>query len=99
MPETSPVAADSFTSDEEFHQLYTPEIQYLANRHWTPLNVAKRACAFLATESNARILDIGSGAGKFCLSGAFYHPNAFFSGIEQRQKLVETANHVKGLLE
>lgn len=87
-----------FASDDEFNQLYTKDIQYLANRHWTPLNVAISASRFLAVEPNQKILDIGSGAGKFCLTGAYYYPNTFFYGIEQRKKLVETADAIKNLL-
>lgn len=80
-----------FASDEYFNQLYPLPIQKLAKRHWTPLYVAQKAADFLAAENNVRILDIGSGVGKFCLGAAHYRPLAFYYGIEQRKSLIEHA--------
>lgn len=89
-----------FESDPEFHHLYPQYIRELAQKHWTPLKVAKKAANFLAVEPGAKILDIGSGPGKFCLAGAYYNPAAFFYGIEQRNDLVfyaSVANETLGL--
>lgn len=89
-----------FESDAQFHHLYPTYIQELAQKHWTPLNVVKKATNFLAAKSGARILDIGSGAGKFCIGGAYYNSNAVFYGIEQRKDLVfyaDMANEMLGL--
>jgi SAM-dependent methyltransferase len=86
---------DWFKSDTQFDQLYSIPTQQLAHRHWTPLDVAKKAADFLATDRNAKILDIGSGVGKFCLSAAHFKPNAFFLGIEQRKSLINQAEEVK----
>ncbi len=81
-----------FSSDIQFHYLYPPTIQRLAKRHWTPLDVVgEKVVQFLAPKEGARILDIGSGVGKFCLAGAYYKRNAFFYGVEQRKDLVEHA--------
>lgn len=85
---------ECFSSDEKFNQLYSAEISALASRHWTPLSVAKEAAAFLAVGANARILDIGSGVGKFCMIGAQFHPNTIFTGIEQRESLTQIAQLV-----
>jgi SAM-dependent methyltransferase len=87
-----------FSSDEQFHQFYSPDIQLLARRHWTPLNIARKAAEFLAAESNVRVLDIGSGVGKFCLGAAYYKPDAFYYGVEQRKSLVTFAETVKNSL-
>ena len=38
--------------------------------HWTPVHVARRAAQFLVTGPETRVLDVGSGPGKFCLVGA-----------------------------
>lgn len=89
---------DCFSSDEKFNQLYSTEISALASRHWTPLSVAKEAAAFLAVGVNARILDIGSGVGKFCMIGAQFHPSAIFTGIEQREPLTQIAQLVSDKL-
>jgi SAM-dependent methyltransferase len=89
-----------FRSDEKFNQLYPIPVQMLARRHWTPLTVARKAADFLAAQNNVKILDIGSGAGKFCLAAAWNKPNAFFFGIEQRKNMLihaEAAREVLGL--
>ena len=77
-----------FGSDEQFDQLYPSNIQSLARRHWTPLSVARKAANFLAAENGARVLDIGSGVGKFCLAAAYYKPKARYYGVEQRNNLI-----------
>ncbi|MCW3091358.1 MAG: methyltransferase protein [Ferruginibacter sp.] len=84
-----------FNSDERFHLLYPASMQSLARDHWTPLEVVKKAAEFLAAEKNARILDIGSGVGKFCLGAAHFMPEAFYTGIEQREALVEYAENTR----
>lgn len=88
-----------FSSDAQFNQLYLPSIQLLAQHHWTPLVVARKAAGFLAAESNVKILDIGSGVGKFCLAAAHYKPKAFYYGIEQRNRLVNHAEQAKKILQ
>lgn len=80
-----------FESDANFHHLYPLYIQALAEKHWTPLKVVQRASKFLAATPGVKVLDIGSGPGKFCLGGAYYNPEAFFYGIEQRIDLVRYA--------
>ena len=84
-----------FSSDQQFNQHYPLSMQLLATRHWTPLSVARKAANFLAAETNARILVIGSGIGKFCLAAAHYKPKAFYYGIEQRKRLVDLAESAK----
>lgn len=90
---------DFFSSDQQFDQLYPTAISALASRHWTPVSVAKEASAFLAVGTNPRILDIGSGVGKFCMIGARFHPNAVFTGVEQRDSLTQIAQSVAQQLE
>ena len=87
-----------FSSDEQFNQLYPLPMQVLARRHWTPLDVARKVANFLAAENNVRILDIGSGVGKFCLSAAYYKPKAFYYGIEQRRSLISHAETAREIL-
>lgn len=90
-----PGATNSLLSDQWFNEQYPPSIAALAERHWTPLIVAKRAAEFLATGNQVRILDIGSGVGKFCLSAAHFAPHALFFGIEQRKRLVHYAGKAR----
>jgi len=93
------ICADKwYSSDEHFNKLYPLSIQELSRRHWTPLAVARKAVHFLAIQNNVRILDIGSGVGKFCLGAAYYKPKAFYYGIEQRKYLIEHAEAAKDRL-
>jgi SAM-dependent methyltransferase len=89
-----------FGSDEQFHHLYPLSMQRLARRHWTSLTIAQRVVEFLTPSRGSRVLDIGSGVGKFCLTGAYQKPSSHFFGIEQRKDLVEhaeTAREIVGL--
>lgn len=74
-------------SDEKFDQIYPEPIHRLSDMHWTPVRVAKRAAELLVAKDGARILDVGSGAGKFCLVGALT-TKGVFTGVEQRDQLV-----------
>ncbi|WP_457269238.1 methyltransferase domain-containing protein [Pedobacter sp. UYEF25] len=80
--------------DSAFDALYPQHIRDLSSIHWTAIDVALKASDFLAT-SGARILDIGSGVGKFCIIAAAHHPNAQFFGIEQRKDLFNYAKTAK----
>jgi SAM-dependent methyltransferase len=87
-----------FKSDETFDLLYPLSIQVLAQKHWTPISVAKKVANFLAEENNVRVLDIGSGVGKFCLTAANYKRDALFYGVEQRRTLIDEAEAAKEIL-
>jgi 16S rRNA A1518/A1519 N6-dimethyltransferase RsmA/KsgA/DIM1 with predicted DNA glycosylase/AP lyase activity len=73
-------------TDAEFDMIYPTDIQPLSKRHFTPLNVAKMAAEYLVLDKNTRILDIGSGVGKFCMIGAAC-TKGHFTGVEQRENL------------
>jgi hypothetical protein len=88
-----------FESDFQFHQLYPLEIRLLANKHWTPLNTIQKTVQFLAPIDGVKVLDIGSGVGKFCLTGAYLKPGALFYGIEQRKNLTDYAEEAKKVLD
>src|SRR4051812_11127922 len=87
-----------FSSDSQFHHLYPVSIQQLAKKHWTPLAIAEKATRFLVSKDDVKILDIGSGAGKFCLSAAYYKPRALYYGVEQRKDLVAHAEVARDIL-
>lgn len=84
-------------SDTDFNELYPPDIQMLARRHWTQIDIAQQAATFLACDGG-KILDIGSGVGKFCLAAAYYAPHAQFFGVEQRKYLINHALRAQQLL-
>ncbi|MEB2782649.1 class I SAM-dependent methyltransferase [Algoriphagus sp. C2-6-M1] len=73
--------------DEEFDALYPVKIKKLSGTHWTPVDVARKAIAFLDQEGGRTVLDLGSGAGKFCLVAAA-NSKAILTGVEQRENLV-----------
>ncbi|MBO9701961.1 MAG: class I SAM-dependent methyltransferase [Sporocytophaga sp.] len=79
--------------DEEFDKIYPLEIQAKSQKHWTPINVAKKAAEFLVTKPNIKILDIGSGVGKFCIVGAQTSSGVFY-GVEQRKDLVDLSQKI-----
>ena len=87
-----------FSSDGHFNKIYPAPIRLLASKHWTPLTIASKAANFLAAENNVRILDIGSGVGKFCLGAAHHKPKARYFGVEQRRPLVDLADAAKDRL-
>lgn len=78
-------------SDEEFNYIYPPRAHELAELHFTPIKVAKTAIKFLVVNERTKVLDIGSGVGKFCMIGASYS-NAIFHGVEQRDWMTDLAN-------
>ncbi len=80
-------------SDIEFNKLFTERIRQAALIHFTPIAVAKLAAHFLAPTPGVRVLDIGSGAGKFCLVGATC-TEGHFTGVEQRRNLYLIANRI-----
>lgn len=91
LPDTS----NYLRSDIRFNLLFPPAIRRHAGKHWTPLHISRLATAFLAEKPNVRVLDIGSGVGKFCLSAACYAPEVHFTGVEQRGYLVHYAQEAQ----
>ncbi|AIM36864.1 SAM-dependent methyltransferase [Sphingobacterium sp. ML3W] len=85
--------SDANVDDSTFNDLYPPDIKELAQRHWTPVDVAKMAANYLVQHPNDKVLDIGAGAGKFCLVGAACTEGMFY-GVEQRESLVEISNEI-----
>ncbi|MBP2618119.1 methyltransferase domain-containing protein [Chryseobacterium jejuense] len=79
--------------DAVFNKIYPPCIQAAAERHWTPVAVAKLAAEYLAEKPGKKVLDIGAGAGKFCLVGAA-STNGFFYGVEQRASLTKISRKI-----
>ncbi len=84
--------------DEKFDRIYPAAIRDLSAIFWTPVAVAAEAAPWLVTTDATRVLDIGSGAGKFCLVAAATS-NGRFTGVEQRPELVEAANAARHALD
>jgi hypothetical protein len=62
----------------------------VSDQHWTPVAVALRVAEWLEGAGARSVVDLGSGAGKFCVAAALACRCAFI-GIEQRPRLVEVA--------
>ena len=80
-------------TDRDFDAIYPETIQRIASRHWSPVTISKSASAFLVSRAGTRVLDIGSGAGKFCMVGAAT-TRGHFTGVEHRLRLVELATNL-----
>ena len=76
-------------TDKSFNALLPDYLKAIAGIQFTPVDVALKAAEFLAVKSGSKVLDIGSGAGKFCLIGASRFPSSDFVGVEQRKDLYE----------
>lgn len=72
--------------DDDFDGIYPEEVRPMAFTHFTPIEIAIRAAKFLVQKPGTKVLDIGSGAGKFCMIGSVC-TNGHFTGVEQRDNL------------
>jgi SAM-dependent methyltransferase len=77
-------------TDEAFDAFYPDAVRAASAAFWTPVDVALEAAAMLVTRPGARVLDVGSGAGKFCVVGALA-TGASFVGVEKQRALAEVA--------
>ncbi len=87
------IKGDRMVLDRHFDRVYPPAIRDVSSRFWTPVVVARRAARLLAPDPSTRVLDLGAGAGKFCIVGAIA-TGASFTGIEHRLALVESGERV-----
>jgi SAM-dependent methyltransferase len=78
-------------TDTDFDAIYTSRIKKISKMHFTPVEVAKTAANYLVTKPGTKVLDVGSGAGKFCMVGATC-TNGHFTGVEQRQSLFQLSD-------
>lgn len=82
--------AGGCADDRRFDSILPRRWRAASSRYWTPLAVVARAAAWLDELGVRSVVDIGSGAGKFCVAGALLG-RAHFIGVEQRAELVATA--------
>jgi Methyltransferase domain len=76
--------------DEIFDSIYPLRYKIISKFHFTPVSVAQVAANYLVQIPGTRVLDIGSGAGKFCMVGASC-TSGHFTGVEQRKNLYRLA--------
>jgi len=88
----------NLVTDVKFDRIFTSLVAKSSSVHWTSVDVAVLSFDLLDLEEGTRILDVGSGSGKYCLIGGLY-TKAHFTGIEQRQNLAEMANQLANKFE
>jgi Protein-L-isoaspartate(D-aspartate) O-methyltransferase (PCMT) len=80
--------------DGDFDAIFPYVLQKFTRLHFSPIEVSKYAANFLTeNKKGAKILDIGSGAGKFCFVGSLV-TDGYFVGVEQRESLHTIANEI-----
>jgi SAM-dependent methyltransferase len=77
-------------ADRAFDCFLPDELRTVSGQYWTPLAVAKRAADWFDDLQVRTVVDIGSGAGKFCVATALAG-DCRFIGVEQRSRLVAAA--------
>ncbi|MBI3131626.1 MAG: class I SAM-dependent methyltransferase [Acidobacteria bacterium] len=87
------LAAGLPVSDKAFDACLPESQQRASARYWTPVRVAVRLAGWLAQAGVEQVLDVGSGAGKFCVVGALAS-DLTFSGVEHRAHLVGAAEEL-----
>jgi predicted RNA methylase len=84
--------------DRAFDRFYPDELRLVSSQYWTPLVVAMRAAEWLEEQQVRTVVDIGSGAGKFCVAAALAS-RCHFTGVEQRPRLVAAARDLARVFE
>jgi SAM-dependent methyltransferase len=87
------VRAGHDVQDEVFDRIFPRVVRTLSHVNFTPLDVARRAAGLLVPEPGCRVLDVGAGAGKFCLVGALTTEGSF-TGIDRSPTLVDVAREL-----
>lgn len=80
--------------DAAFDELLPLSLQAKSSLHFTPVDVARHAARLLAPVPGMAVLDVGAGAGKFCLAAALAMPGVQFVGVEWRPHLVRIATRI-----
>jgi len=79
--------------DELFDRFLPFRLRVMSRVFWTPLVVTDRVAAWFAELGVVTVVDIGSGAGKFCVAAALAGGGRFL-GLEQRPSLVKVARRL-----
>lgn len=88
--QTWPIPIDD-TSDAQLDALLPRAVRRVSSVYWTPVRVARRAAQIFDDLGVRRVLDVGSGPGKFCVVAGARAPRVSFVGIEHRPHLVAAA--------
>ena len=92
------VHRDGCPTDRAFDRFLPESLRQLSSQYWSPLVVARRAAEWFDDAGVQRVVDIGSGAGKFCVAGALFG-RCSFTGLEERPFLVKSARRLARLFD
>ncbi len=82
--------AATMVKDEAFDQVYPLAVRRISWLHWSPIRACVRAVKLLAPAPETRLLDVGAGAGKFCIVAAAMS-GARIRGVERNPYLAQVA--------
>jgi SAM-dependent methyltransferase len=82
--------AGTIPLDPAFDRHLPDDLRFASEQYWTPLQVAATAGSWLRKAGARTVVDIGSGAGKFCVACALV-TDCVCLGIEHRPRLVAAA--------
>lgn len=85
-------------TDYAFDRFLPHELRLVSRQYWTPILVARRVADWLDDLGVQTVVDIGSGAGKFCIAAALAG-SCYYTGLEQRPGLVTVARALARLYE
>lgn len=81
------------SANDAFDRFLPQELRDVSDQYWTPLAVVRRAAVWLRETQVRTVVDVGSGAGKFCVAAALL-TRCRFIGLEQRGALVDSAGQL-----
>lgn len=93
---TRAIRAGQQPANEAFDRWLPEALRERSEEYWTPLPVLARVADWLRGTQVRTVVDIGSGAGKFCVAAALL-TSCRFIGLEQRASLVDTARTLADL--
>lgn len=79
--------------DYAFDYFLPPALSAVSGEHWTPVRVAIRAARWFLETDARTVLDVGSGAGKFCVIAALVTGREVI-GLEHRPALIAAATEL-----
>jgi predicted RNA methylase len=79
--------------DRDFDQFLPPDLRLASPTYWSRLAIARRASEWIDELGIQSVVDVGSGAGKFCVAAALAG-DATYVGVEQRSRLVHAARRL-----
>lgn len=87
------IRSGQWPSDIEFDRFMARDLRSVSSRYWSQLAVAARAASWFDELGIETVVDIGSGAGKFCVASALAG-RCTFLGLEHRHRLVTAAREL-----